>query len=356
MRDTKNGRSDAKPTPYLDYAEQLFGNGFTPLPADGKAVKLKGWREFQLPSDEAKRTNFIDKNKYKNIGIRTGEVLAIDNDSDDPTEARRIRQIVFDICGPTPFIRQGRYPREVYLYSMATPVPKIEVGDVEILGDGQQVIIHGVHPLTQKPYVWHHASLLDATLEDLPQLELEALYDFVEAIGGQIRTALSPKLSSQQDSAPVAFQGARNNTLFKFLVGIALDTASHEDLLSRGIAFNNKCEPPDEIRKVHDTVKSVWRKKERGEIYPPNEQFSSISRRAFDQLSPRGLYLYHHLKFTRGTAEFGVAQGATAKYLKWGVKQLREALQELLESGLLVLVRKRAVPNRPKPEHIYRLG
>ena len=356
MRDTKNGRSDAKPTPYLDYAEQLFGNGFTPLPADGKAVKLKGWREFQLPSDEAKRTNFIDKNKYKNIGIRTGEVLAIDNDSDDPTEARRIRQIVFDICGPTPFIRQGRYPREVYLYSMATPVPKIEVGDVEILGDGQQVIIHGVHPLTQKPYVWHHASLLDATLEDLPQLEMEALYDFVEALGGQIRTALSPKLSSQQDSAPVAFQGARNNTLFKFLVGIALDTASHEDLLSRGIAFNNKCEPPDEIRKVHDTVKSVWRKKERGEIYPPNEQFSSISRRAFDQLSPRGLYLYHHLKFTRGTAEFGVAQGATAKYLKWGIKQLREALQELLDSGLLVLVRKRAVPNRPQTEHIYRFG
>ena len=117
-----------RPTPYQDFAEQLYGNGFTPLPANGKAVRLKGWREFELPSDECERTKFIEKNKYKNIGIRTGAVVAIDNDNDDPSEARRIRQIVFDTCGPTPFIRQGRYPREVYFYRTTTPILKLRWG------------------------------------------------------------------------------------------------------------------------------------------------------------------------------------------------------------------------------------
>ena len=105
MRDTKNRRSDAKPTPYLDYAEQLFGNGFTPLPADGKAVKLRDWRHFVMPSDEDERARFIEKNECKNIGLRTGRLVAIDNDNDDPKRASDVRELVFSICGYTPFVR-----------------------------------------------------------------------------------------------------------------------------------------------------------------------------------------------------------------------------------------------------------
>ena len=88
--------------------QSSFGNGFTPLPADGKAVKLRYWRHFVMPSDEEERARFIEKSEFKNIGLRTGRLVAIDNDNDDPEEDARVRELVYTICGFTPFVRVGR--------------------------------------------------------------------------------------------------------------------------------------------------------------------------------------------------------------------------------------------------------
>ena len=115
MKQPKTAPKQTRPTPYGDYALQISENGFAPLPADGKAVKLKDWPHFVMPSDEEEKINFIETNRYKNIGLRTGRLVAIDNDNDDPKKASNVRELVFSICGYTPFVRIGRAPREVFM-------------------------------------------------------------------------------------------------------------------------------------------------------------------------------------------------------------------------------------------------
>ena len=53
MKYAKHGCENTQTTPYGDYAEQLSDNGFTPLPADGKAVRLRDWPHFVIPSDSS---------------------------------------------------------------------------------------------------------------------------------------------------------------------------------------------------------------------------------------------------------------------------------------------------------------
>ena len=62
----KTAPKQTKPT-HGDYALQISENGFTPLPADGKAVKLKDWPHFLMPSDEEEKIKFIETNRHKNI-------------------------------------------------------------------------------------------------------------------------------------------------------------------------------------------------------------------------------------------------------------------------------------------------
>ena len=97
MTDIENGHTTSQQTPYGDMAEQAYDNGFSPIPLDGKKPCIRNWTHFVMEKDDEKRQAFIDKYKTKNIGFRTGHLVAIDNDNDDPIEARRVRQVVFDI-------------------------------------------------------------------------------------------------------------------------------------------------------------------------------------------------------------------------------------------------------------------
>jgi len=53
---------------------------------------------------------------------------------------------------------------------------------VEFLADGQQVVVHGMHPETQRPYSWHGAALWDMPRHDLPGVTAETARDLVDAV------------------------------------------------------------------------------------------------------------------------------------------------------------------------------
>ncbi|MGC6472610.1 MAG: bifunctional DNA primase/polymerase, partial [Parvibaculales bacterium] len=167
-----------KPSIYGQWAEQLYQNGFQPLALNGKKP-LSGWRVFALPEGETERIKYINSHRTKNIGLSTGELVAIDVDEENPEKIAVINEARLNFLGATEFIRIGKKPRAVYLYRTDAPLKKMQVGGVEVLGEGQQVVIAGIHPETKEPYTWPHESILDSTLDDLPFVSSGDIRGFV---------------------------------------------------------------------------------------------------------------------------------------------------------------------------------
>jgi hypothetical protein len=359
MRDTKNGRSDAKPTPYLDYAEQLFGNGFTPLPADGKAVKLRDWPHFVMPSNEEERARFIEKNECKNIGLRTGRLVAIDNDNDDPKEAARVKELVYTICGYTPFVRIGRAPREVYFFVIDAPLQIMRAGGVEILGDGQQVIVHGIHPDTQEPYRWPQESILDATPDDLPKVDKATLDRLYEALGGRSEVIDFQEKKEEKERENKVLKGNRNNTVFKFLRQNAWRMKTKKEMKSLAEDFNQKhCEPPLGNRELASTIQSAWNIKLSGQARRPNEQFAvlNVSREELETLmsDTKALALLVYLRLNMPPHEFCAPQEYVGEQTGWDKMTVNKKLKTLTEHGFIERIGMRKVPNRIRPAIVYR--
>ena len=55
----------------------------------------------------------------------------------------------------------------------------------DILGDGHQVTVHGIHLDTQEPCRWLQESIFDATSEPLPKVDKGSLGRLYEALGGR---------------------------------------------------------------------------------------------------------------------------------------------------------------------------
>ena len=99
------------------------------------------------------------------VGMKTGQgLVVIDADTTNENFARTIRDVVEGDMGRLP-IRVGRYPKAAYVLRVSDDLPyqRVEFGPrdergnaerVEILTDRKQFVVHGVHPVTGKPYEW----------------------------------------------------------------------------------------------------------------------------------------------------------------------------------------------------------
>ena len=359
MKYENNGYTTSQQTPYGDMAEQAYDNGFSPIPLDGKKPCVRNWTNFVMEKDDEKRQAFIEKHKTKNIGFRTGHLVAIDNDNDDPIEARRVRQVVFDICGQTPFIRQGRAPREVYLYRTSDPQNKMQVGGVEILGRGQQVVIHGIHPDTQEPYIWPHESILDATPEDLPQVDKATLDRLYEALGGHADVVNFQDRKDKKERAAKVLEGRRNNAVFDYLIKKAWAIDNEDELAALGHDFNQeKCLPPLDAKEMTQIIHSVWKKKQSGQAWRPKQQFAefSFSKEEMETFyqDPKCLVLLGHLRMSMPPHEFCAPQEYVGEQMGWDKMTVNKALKSLTEHGFIERVGMKKVSNQLRPAIVYR--
>ena len=340
-------------------AEQAYDNGFSPIPLDGKKPCVLKWTSFVMEQDDEKRQAFIEKYKTKNIGFRTGHLVAVDNDNDDPIEARRVRQVVFDICGQTPFIRQGRAPREVYLYRTSAPQNKMQVGGVEILGRGQQVVVHGIHPDTQEPYTWPHESILDATPDDLPEVDKEALDRLYEALGGRSEAVDFKEKKEEKQRENKVLEGNRNNTVYDYLIKKAWAIDTLDELTSLANNFNQEnCFPPLDAKEMAQIIHSVWKKKLSGQAWRPKQQFAefSFSKEEMETFykDPKCLVLLGHLRMSMPPNEFCAPQEYVGEQTGWDKMTVNKALKALTEHGFIERIGLRKVPNRIRPAIVYR--
>jgi Bifunctional DNA primase/polymerase, N-terminal len=172
--DTQAAGGGPKPVGYPTYADlalKLLDNGYEPLPIllGTKRPAPNRWTSISI--EEVQVSAWSRSWPTAGIGLRTGHLVAIDIDFDDPELAHQISAEAEQLLGPT-MVRVGRWPRRLLIYRTDVPFPKRKVGPVEVLGLGQQFVAYAAHPDTGRPYEWVTGeSPADVPLQDLPPVD-----------------------------------------------------------------------------------------------------------------------------------------------------------------------------------------
>jgi hypothetical protein len=164
---------------------ELVGKGYEPLPLKGKAPVLDGWhkRNGTSPGDIE-----IWSKLYayaENTGVLTKHTPTLDIDILDPEAAAAVEALVRERFEERAYvlIRFGRSPKRAVPFRTNDPFRKITIDliapdgslgqKLEMLGDGQQVVVHGIHPDTGKAYAWFGGDLWHIAHDELPYISFE---------------------------------------------------------------------------------------------------------------------------------------------------------------------------------------
>ena len=175
----------------LETRQAIYRNGFEPLQLIGKAPILPGWQSVAI--NEVVIGDWA--NTGPNTGIRTARAPAIDVDILDPDGARVARDTLHRLLDGKGKIleRVGHHPKFAILLRTDTPFKKIirkfrnkddKVHKIEVLADGQQIAVAGVHPDTKEPFGWRGGlSPVNTLRSELPLVdddgEVRAILDLI---------------------------------------------------------------------------------------------------------------------------------------------------------------------------------
>lgn len=115
------------------------------------------WRAHQATIEDVRGWSVAGAN----IGLRAARFPAVDIDTTNVSLANIIAQRAVEFLGPAPR-RTGRAPKVLLQYRAEEPFGKMALAFefdgtrhlVEVLAQGQQYLVHGIHPATMKPYTW----------------------------------------------------------------------------------------------------------------------------------------------------------------------------------------------------------
>ncbi len=241
----------------------LFKAGYRdliPVPRGQKGPTMKGWQNHQATAVEVKDWT----SKGVNVGMLAKNFGCIDIDVMDSQLVSKIVPIAWDIIGPTPR-RIGQPPKCLMPYRTDFPMKKQTFAatkdgvthSIEFLGDGQQYIVHGMHP-NGKPYRWADGNLFEIKPDNLPGLTIERLAEFYQAlrdkvfVGWDIKCALiqtettPADVPSAEDSAPV-FTTVNMWQVHRAVNGIPNTPESDRDLWQRMAHYiKGSVEPEDD--------------------------------------------------------------------------------------------------------------
>jgi len=114
------------------------------------------WQDYVPTANDIERW---DRSRA-NIGLKAGKYPALDIDVVNESLARIIGDMAVKRLGKAP-LRVGRFPKRLLMYRTDEPIGRMRLRFkdgkgveqlVELLGDGQQYVINGVHPVTREPY------------------------------------------------------------------------------------------------------------------------------------------------------------------------------------------------------------
>jgi hypothetical protein len=170
---------------------RLLRAGYVPLPLFGKEPPvygrnnkrkgLSGWQNLTEVTPAQIEMWAKTWSDARNTGCLTRLMPTLDLDILNEDAVRSIEDHVrehYEERGHV-LVRIGKPPKRAILFRTIEPFTKIVANiiapnacaeKIEFLGDGQQVVIAGIHPETGQPYRWHGGEPGEITLEDLPYI------------------------------------------------------------------------------------------------------------------------------------------------------------------------------------------
>jgi AAA domain/Bifunctional DNA primase/polymerase, N-terminal len=184
----------ASPAEILNFRISLQNAGFDPVPLAGKRALLPNWvAKRNVPKEEVAAWN-ASYPAWTNTGLLTGYCPALDSDIRDPDAAELLADTIRDWFDGRGVIltRFGEAPKFATLFRTDTPFAKFRVDlvgpndeqhHIEVLCDGQQLVVDGIHPGTRQPYSWHGnrkpGAVPRSELPDTNEQELRSLVDLL---------------------------------------------------------------------------------------------------------------------------------------------------------------------------------
>jgi hypothetical protein len=147
---------------------RLLNGGYAPIPVMGKAPQLKSWQQkFDTNPEEIRLWDKLFP-YAQSTGVLTCNNPAFDIDIRDEPAAQAVEDLVREWLGDREgefLVRVGKAPKRAILFQTTEPFSKIQISlqapdgstdpKLEFLGGGQQIVVLGIHPETQQPYIWH---------------------------------------------------------------------------------------------------------------------------------------------------------------------------------------------------------
>jgi hypothetical protein len=208
---------------------QLRNAGFIPLPLFGKEPPqygknnkrkgLTGWQKLENVTDEMIDMWSKTWPDAVNTGVLTRTMPTLDADILDEAAAKACQDFVRERYGYI-LTRVGRPPKFAIPFRAEQPFKKYTINliapdgsegqKIEFLGDGEQVVVAGIHPDTKQPYHWSNGGLEQIRHEHLHcicEAEAHELSDeMVDAIlvqhFGYSRAAARPQKSKTNGAKP----------------------------------------------------------------------------------------------------------------------------------------------------------
>lgn len=244
---------------------KLFANGYSPIPVTspdpndpqaGKKPAIRDWSNSNARNAEEIAAWAHRYPNAGNTGVVCGRLVAVDIDVDDQPAAERILEAILDSVGLDAPVRFGRAPRALILCRTKTPMKKRAskefilpnglAAKVEILGEGQQCVVDGIHPKTGSAYLWKDGSPMTTAYFDLPEVgegQLSTMLarseDILRDIGAQPRETIVKQEAVGKEHARYSTGPVDPSLVGEALECIPNDDADYDFWLRIGFALHD---------------------------------------------------------------------------------------------------------------------
>jgi len=198
---------------YAKLAPKLLDAGYEVLPIvpNQKRPNIQAWTTINF-RDPKTVEQYISQCPGYGVGVKTGDVVVIDIDCPREDLAIEFQNRCFSVLGEAP-VRIGNAPKRALYYRIdGEPLDKKATKrhsvdgtffQVEVLGQGQQSVIYGVHPDTNAPYHWVGDSLEHLPFDQLMPVTEEQVDTLLRELCDRLEQEFGKKLTrGPQEVAP----------------------------------------------------------------------------------------------------------------------------------------------------------
>ena len=189
------------PISFAQGAMRLAERGYRPFPGvqETKRPAMRGWNglnnaQWDLADLAAAIAEYQPSDDYCCCLAIQPELVAIDLDIVEPSQADYAHRLADAVLGETPLTRIGLAPKQVRIYRNGSEIRSRKLHPVEVFAGTGQVVGFGWHARADRPYLWPQASPLEisADSDQVPAISRAQLDRFTSELFAVVLRRLTP--------------------------------------------------------------------------------------------------------------------------------------------------------------------